>query len=647
MSSEDEGPPPMSPQLHDFLEAHQETGEPTRAELGRALLRLHGSTRPSLLSRAVGLRFLPPEVMAVAAVLVLSVGGAFIGWRVRSANAQTEALTQAKAAWVKGDLDGASAAFEACSTAECARLAAAVKRAKQQGLHLEALDEVEAGSLLALDRELSQGERSVLADRLDKERVESAESFATRQRAALLEEGREPRAVNAAVEAFIRGAADKTPTDEARRALAFVVTLVPETALARAATDRLAGLPQSAPVPVDEAPPRPEVAELLDKARDAKKERRYDEGILVLTQCLARFPDQPDCVVSMASMFATRGSQTNDASDSARARDLYRRFLRVAPPTDKRIDRVREIIASSPEPADVSVPCDARWKRSVETSLRELGERVAYRAEEFVVRYEKDEARVLQLVRSAETRNSASCASAERAVATTRKIYAELLLSASGAPTKTNRATELYARGYQLKETDPAGARVLFAQVIELAPDSIEAQKARHRLEELADPPAPENRTREVEVEGDVSVAINERKTMVIKGMSRVALGDSEIADVQTLGNDRLEVRGLRPGTTTLVVWTAGGQRVASQIQVTGAGGPRGRLKIASNPSLANVIVDGKSTGRKTPVLPMAPLELPVGRHTLQFELNGKRSAVQSFDVVEGDNPVLKGEIPQ
>jgi hypothetical protein len=125
MSDENEGPPPLSPQLHEFFEAHSKTGEPTQAELGRALLRLHGATRPLVLSLG-GRRFLPPEVMAVASVLVLSVGGAFIGVRVRAANAQTEALSQAKVAWVKGDLEATSAAFEKCSTPECARLAAGV-----------------------------------------------------------------------------------------------------------------------------------------------------------------------------------------------------------------------------------------------------------------------------------------------------------------------------------------------------------------------------------------------------------------------------------------------------------------------------------------------------------------------------------------
>ncbi len=73
----------------------------------------------------------------------------------------------------------------------------------------------------------------------------------------------------------------------------------------------------------------------------------------------------------------------------------------------------------------------------------------------------------------------------------------------------------------------------------------------------------------------------------------------------------------------------------------------KGRLKIASNPTKAMVFIDGKSTGRETPVLPSNPLEVAVGKHKLQFKLGGKMSPPIEVTVVEGDNPVIKGEIPQ
>ncbi len=553
MSDENEGPPPLSPQLHEFFEEHAKTGEPTQAELGRALLRLHGATRPTMFSMA-GRRLLPPEVLAVAAVLVLSVGGAFIGWRVRTANAQTEALTQAKAAWVRGDLDAASAAFEACSTAECARLAAAVKRAKVQSENLEGLDEAEEGSLLALDRELSEGERSVLAERLDKKPapIETEQVFATKQFAVLERAGFPTHVVSKAVSDFLRASMATSP-DEARLLLAGVVKLVPDTELGRAAQKKLSGL------------------EAAERGADSLRVAPQSSSA-----AFAR--------LKFAELVST-GSQPNVPSPtpSTEAASLCERGFALE---DSAPDEARALF----EAAIASAP----------TSLE---------ASKAIIR-----------VKFLDDRKEAG-----------RK-----------------RAPDVYLRGFMLRDTSPSEARRLFSEVIELAPESIEADKARKRLEELDAAPSDEITQEEDERETTLALAINERKTMVIKGLTRVALGDSETADIRTLGNDRLEVRGLRPGKTTLLIWTGDGKRVAYVVSVIrGANGARVQLKFNSNPSGATVFLDGKSTGRRTPVLPVAPLVVPMGRHTIQFDLNGKRSAPQEVDVVEGANPVISGEIPQ
>jgi hypothetical protein len=77
-------------------------------------------------------------------------------------------------------------------------------------------------------------------------------------------------------------------------------------------------------------------------------------------------------------------------------------------------------------------------------------------------------------------------------------------------------------------------------------------------------------------------------------------------------------------------------------------GRPTGRLgKIISNPIGAEIFVDGMRTGRKTPVLPSTPLELPVGVHTITFELNGRRSEPIEVVVTEGrSDTVIRGKIP-
>lgn len=628
MSDETEGPPPLSAQVHAFFEDHATTGEPTQAELGQALLRLHGSTRPAALMVG-GRRFLPPEVLAVAAVLVLSVGGAFIGWRVRTANAQTEALSQAKVAWVKGDLDAASAAFEACSTPDCARLAAAVKRAKQQSADLEGLDEAEAGSLLALDRELSGGERSVISERLEKkpQPVESDRDFAEKQLEVLQQAGVPRHIASMAVALFIRAATATSP-DQARFLFAHVVKQVPDSELARAAQKKLAALEGAPVIPAPSVaspePLTPELEALVERAKAAKKERRHDEAIRVLQQCLASAPDQPECVVLLASTFAMRGMETESGADNAQARTLYKRFLEVAPPTDKRIPRVEEILRDTGS-AVVG---------------EQLGEDAFHRG--YVLKGTDPE--------GARRAFAEALSLSEPGSATAAKAKAQLE-ALGGQPSGTapasawaHEAHDLYLRGYQVRESNPAVARALFRQVILLAPDSIDAEKARSRIEAL--PPAEEPASGE-EV---IVLQVNERRVLVFPELARVALGDADIADVATRGNNQLELTGMSVGTTTLMVWTASGQRVSRVITVIPRAGkhPRqGRLKIASYPTQANVIIDGKATGRRTPVLPTEPIELPAGRHTIEFELNGKRSARQTIDVAEGDNPVVKGEIPQ
>jgi hypothetical protein len=71
-------------------------------------------------------------------------------------------------------------------------------------------------------------------------------------------------------------------------------------------------------------------------------------------------------------------------------------------------------------------------------------------------------------------------------------------------------------------------------------------------------------------------------------------------------------------------------------------------MKVNSNPVGAEVFVEGKSTGRKTPILPKEPLELSAGKHKLTFKLGGKMSPPVEVVVTEGENSTLiRGEIPQ
>ncbi len=73
-----------------------------------------------------------------------------------------------------------------------------------------------------------------------------------------------------------------------------------------------------------------------------------------------------------------------------------------------------------------------------------------------------------------------------------------------------------------------------------------------------------------------------------------------------------------------------------------------GKVAFASKPTGAEVWVDGKNTGKKTPVPQPAALEFSFGTHKAVFKLDGKASAPVEFEVTEEnrDKPrIVKGDI--
>jgi serine/threonine protein kinase len=63
----------------------------------------------------------------------------------------------------------------------------------------------------------------------------------------------------------------------------------------------------------------------------------------------------------------------------------------------------------------------------------------------------------------------------------------------------------------------------------------------------------------------------------------------------------------------------------------------KGKLACSSRPPGAQIWVDGKNTGRQTPVALGNPLLLPVGSRTVVFKLGGKQSKPQKVTISEGD----------
>ncbi|WP_375772699.1 protein kinase [Archangium gephyra] len=63
----------------------------------------------------------------------------------------------------------------------------------------------------------------------------------------------------------------------------------------------------------------------------------------------------------------------------------------------------------------------------------------------------------------------------------------------------------------------------------------------------------------------------------------------------------------------------------------------KGKLACSSRPPGAQIWVDGKNTGRQTPVALGNPLLLPVGSRSVVFKLGGKQSKPQKVNISEGD----------
>jgi len=67
-----------------------------------------------------------------------------------------------------------------------------------------------------------------------------------------------------------------------------------------------------------------------------------------------------------------------------------------------------------------------------------------------------------------------------------------------------------------------------------------------------------------------------------------------------------------------------------------------GRLAASSNPAGAEIFVNGKPTGRQTPVPKTNALELPAGKHRIVFKLEGRQSAPQVVTISENETFTLR-----
>lgn len=74
--------------------------------------------------------------------------------------------------------------------------------------------------------------------------------------------------------------------------------------------------------------------------------------------------------------------------------------------------------------------------------------------------------------------------------------------------------------------------------------------------------PAATKDERPGEIAGDaLDLKPGEARVLLVRDLTRVAIGNDSVVGVKTLGNDRLELTGRAVGKTTLLVWSLGEQK--------------------------------------------------------------------------------------
>jgi hypothetical protein len=80
----------------------------------------------------------------------------------------------------------------------------------------------------------------------------------------------------------------------------------------------------------------------------------------------------------------------------------------------------------------------------------------------------------------------------------------------------------------------------------------------------------------------------------------------------------------------------------AAKLAAANASKAKGKLACSASEPDAEIWIDGKNTKLITPVPIAKAIELPVGKHTVVFKLNGKQSDPQPIEIIENDVTTLR-----
>lgn len=161
--------PKLSAEATEFLVRHAATGEPAAEALARVGEKLLAAERPAAPKPATPRRsWLPNEVMAAAAVLLLLLGAQGLYWYFRApAPVQSPEVTAVVEAYRAGDLEGARVlASQHCADAACKPLASSLSQALGLSKRLDALSPGELEQLATLDAQLGGGAETALGLRI-------------------------------------------------------------------------------------------------------------------------------------------------------------------------------------------------------------------------------------------------------------------------------------------------------------------------------------------------------------------------------------------------------------------------------------------------------------------------------------------------
>lgn len=482
--SETEELPELSAEAKAFLAGHEKTGEPAADALERARLRLGGTASEvpaaplKVLQSRTRRTLFPPEVMAAAAVVTLLLGAQALYLVLRSpiapaaepvAEVKTPEASAAEvkkalgaaprdeaavaAAWRRGDYEGARRlASQDCRSAGCAQLDSELAKMVGLAQSVGTISHEELSQLAAFDETLAGGD-SVLRRQLEARKVPPITPAASLTAERLFEEGK------------------------------------------------------------------------LEKTR-----KKFDAAALRFEECIEIDPAYHPCYRMLGSVYAHIASRDSSAIAMDKARGAYQDYLKVAPPDDEYSPKVKAILDSVKEEGrDDGVPAEIPLSLSVDGTVKlPLGHDVSRLA---VGDFNVIDAKVLDSqtvqiegIRSGRTtvqvwfvdgsrttlkvqvkvadrrvkRVTALFADAQKAMAGNDFVRAvafakQLLELEPGHAGAKNifaqlhvPAREAYFRGYQLRESDPAGAITSFQLVVLLTqPEDELHQKAQSRLRDL------------------------------------------------------------------------------------------------------------------------------------------------------------------